>query len=31
VPYRIIDQVLEHLRQAGAQNVSLLSEAEAPR
>jgi biopolymer transport protein ExbD len=30
-PYRLIDQVLEHLRQAGAQNVSLLSEAEAPR
>jgi biopolymer transport protein ExbD len=31
VPYRIIDEVLERLRQAGAANVSLLSQAEPPR
>ena len=28
VPYRLIDQVLEELRQAGAQDVALLSSAE---
>jgi biopolymer transport protein ExbD len=31
VPYRVIDEVLERLRQAGAQNVSLLSQAEPER
>ena len=31
VPYRIIDEVLERLRQAGAENVSLLSQAEPAR
>jgi biopolymer transport protein ExbD len=31
VPYRVIDEVLERLRQGGAQNVSLLSQAEPPR
>jgi biopolymer transport protein ExbD len=30
VPYRVIDEVLERLRQAGAENVSLLSQAEPP-
>ena len=28
VKYRVIDQVLEHLRAAGAENVTLLSRAE---
>jgi biopolymer transport protein ExbD len=28
VPYRVIDEVLERLRLAGAENVSLLSQAE---
>ena len=28
VPYRVIDQVLEELRSAGAQNVTLLSRGE---
>lgn len=28
VPYRVIDEVLEQLRQAGAENVALLSRAE---
>jgi len=28
VPYRLIDQTLEQLRQAGAQDVALLSRAE---
>jgi biopolymer transport protein ExbD len=31
VPYRVIDQVLEQLRSAGAQNVTLLSRGEATR
>ena len=31
VPYRVIDDVLERLRQAGAENVSLLSQAEPSR
>jgi biopolymer transport protein ExbD len=31
VPYRVIDEVLERLRQGGAENVSLLSQAEPPR
>jgi biopolymer transport protein ExbD len=31
VPYRVIDEVLERLRQAGAENVSLLSQAEPPK
>jgi biopolymer transport protein ExbD len=30
-PYRLVDEVLERLRQAGAENVSLLSQAEPPR
>lgn len=29
VPYRVIDQVLEELRSAGAENVTLLSRGEA--
>lgn len=31
VKYRVIDQVLEQLRQAGARNVTLLSRAEEER
>ena len=31
VPYRLVDETLERLRQAGAQNVSLLSQAEEAR
>ena len=31
VPYRVIDEVLERLRQGGAENVSLLSQAEPVR
>ena len=31
VKYRVIDQVLEQLRSAGAENVTLLSQGEADR
>ena len=31
VKYRVIDQVLEQLRSAGAENVTLLSQGEAQR
>jgi biopolymer transport protein ExbD len=31
VKYRLIDEVLEQLRTAGAENVTLLSRAESPR
>ena len=31
VPYRVIDQVLEQLRSAGAENVTLLSQSKGAR
>jgi biopolymer transport protein ExbD len=31
VKYRVVDQVLEQLRAAGAENVTLLSQGEVPR